>query len=26
MEFSQGCPPRLLLLSDICHLRENRVA
>jgi len=25
LEFNRGCPPRLLLLSDICHLRENRV-
>jgi phosphoserine phosphatase len=22
-EFEQGCDPRLLLLSDICHLKEN---
>lgn len=23
LEFTDGCPPRLLLLSDICHLRES---
>ena len=25
LEFNDSRPPRLLLLSDICHLRENRV-
>jgi broad specificity phosphatase PhoE len=23
LEFDGGCEPRLLLLSDICHLKEN---
>lgn len=23
LEFDEGCEPRLLLLSDICHLKEN---
>jgi broad specificity phosphatase PhoE len=23
LEFFEGCPPRLLLLSDVCHLREK---
>jgi len=23
LDFVDGCPPRLLLLSDICHLREK---